>query len=212
MNRTSTGVMDPRRRRQLLMTAAHEFARAGFEHASLNSIIQACGMSKSSFYYYFTSKVALFDIVIDEAACALASDLRVPAPESLGTDFWKQIEDIFLRLLELSARQPWYIDLGKLFYLADVPVEGSQALKRCLARFAAWLDAALAAGRTSGAVRDDIPATLQAELVLAVLQAMDRWSLHHSEDFVDDERQLLVTKQLAALRRLLAPESVTAPR
>jgi hypothetical protein len=41
----------------------------------------------------------------------------------------------------------------------------------------------LAVGRACGAVRDDLPASLQAELVFALLQAMDRWSLRHMHEF-----------------------------
>jgi hypothetical protein len=43
------GVMAPDRWDRLLRAAAQEFAQAGYEHASLNRVIRACGMSKSSF-------------------------------------------------------------------------------------------------------------------------------------------------------------------
>jgi AcrR family transcriptional regulator len=205
MNRATVGVMEPNRRQTLLVTAAHEFARAGFRQASLNAIIRACGISKSSFYHYFASKDALFDTVVAEAGAQFAAELQVPEPACLDTRFWAQVEALFERLLELSARQPWYIDLGKLFHLTDVPADGSPALRRAFAGAATWLDAALAAGRRGGAVRDDMPADLQCELVFAVLQAMDRWSLQHAHEFDEAFGRTLATQQLAALQRLLAP-------
>lgn len=199
------GVMEPQRRQRLLVTAAHEFARAGFRQASLNAIIRACGMSKSSFYHYFASKEALFDVVVSEAGAQFAVELQVPEPASLATRFWPQIEALFDRLLELSARQPWYIDLGKLFHLTDVPADGSPALRSCTAQAVAWLDAVLTVGRDDGAIRDDMPADLQCELVFAVLQAMDRWSLQHAHEFDEAFGRMLATQQLVALQRLLAP-------
>jgi AcrR family transcriptional regulator len=206
MNQPTIGVMDPQRRHRLQVTATREFACAGFQRASLNAIIRACGMSKSSFYHYFASKEALFDTVIAEATAGFATDLQVPVPASLAAaDFWVRVEGIFQRLLALSASQPWYLDLGRLFHLADGPAGGSPALQRCMAQAAAWLDAALAAGRRVGAIRGDMPASLQGELVFAVLQAMDRWSLQHADDFDPDGQQQLLTQQLAALQRLLAP-------
>lgn len=60
------GMMTPQRYRKLLAAAAGEFAAHGFEQASLNTVIRACGMSKSSFYHYFDSKKALFDRVVEE--------------------------------------------------------------------------------------------------------------------------------------------------
>ena len=67
--------MAPGRRRLLLETAAREFARAGYERASLNRIIHGCGMSKGSFHYYLASKEALFDAVVAEGGAVLVAAL-----------------------------------------------------------------------------------------------------------------------------------------
>ncbi|MGH3660115.1 MAG: TetR/AcrR family transcriptional regulator, partial [Micromonosporaceae bacterium] len=84
MTPREVGVLPPERRRNLLDTAAREFARSGFERASLNRIIRVCGMSKSSFYHYFTSKDALFDAVIAEVGAILVAEFALPAPEDLA--------------------------------------------------------------------------------------------------------------------------------
>ncbi|CAM5475826.1 hypothetical protein RLIN73S_03473 [Rhodanobacter lindaniclasticus] len=206
MNAATPGVLPAAREHQLLVTAAGEFARAGYERASLNAIIRACAMSKSSFYHYFASKLALFEHVLTTATAALLHDLEVPAPEDFADDdFWKRIAALLKRLLAASARQPWYIDAGKLFHLPDAPVAQSPALQQALAGSAQWLDAVLAVGRDCGAVRRDLPATLQGELAFAVLQAMDRWSLQHMDAMDSAARQRMAAHQLDSLRRLLGP-------
>jgi AcrR family transcriptional regulator len=208
MSERTPGVMAPQRYRQLLATAAHEFAVHGFEQASLNSVIRACGISKSSFYHYFGSKEALFDRVVEEASAALARDLAAPDPETLaGSDFWNRIEAFLAGALAASARQEWYADLGRIFYLPDLSAERSAALRRVLAGVADWLGRVLAVGRACGAVRDDLPASLQAELVFALLQAMDRWSLRHMEEFDKAAIAGLAHRQFEALRRLLATDA-----
>jgi hypothetical protein len=73
-----------------------------------------------------------------------------------------------------------------------------------LAGVADWLGRVLAAGRACGAVRDDLPASLQAELVFALLQAMDRWSLRHMQEFDGPAIAELAHRQFEVLRRLLA--------
>lgn len=202
----TVGVMDPKRRQMLLEVAAREFAAAGYERASLNKIISACRISKSSFYHYFDSKVALFDTVVNEAAEAMGRELRAPDPQQLAvSDFWDRIAQLFCHLVTLAARREWYVDFGKLFYLPDAPVEQSRALRQAVARMSAWLEEALAAGRASGAVRVDLPKSLQVDLTLAVLRSMDSWSLRHMHEIDADRSQALMEAQFDTLRRLLAP-------
>jgi AcrR family transcriptional regulator len=207
MSNREVGVMAPGRRRLLLETAAREFARAGYERASLNRIIRSCGMSKSSFYYYVGSKEALFDAVVTEGGAALVVALDVPDPgEFAGGDFWSRTERLLDRLVVVSQQEPWFTDLGRLFHLADAPGGPGTALGRALAAVDAWLERALAAGRATHAVRDDLPFSLQRQLTFAILRAMDDWSLRHLEELDPARRRRLAAAQLDAIRRLLAPE------
>jgi AcrR family transcriptional regulator len=195
-------VMAPRRYRTLLTAAAAEFARAGYQRASLNKVIAACGLSKSSFYHYFASKQALFDAVVTESGAALVAALDVPDPESLETGFWEAASELVRRLASLSVSQPWSVDLGRLFYLDDAP---AGAVGQALDAVNGWLTAALAAGRRGGSVRADLPAPLQAHLAIAVLRAMDEWTLRSTDQLAETEMLDVVDAQLDALRRLLAP-------
>lgn len=196
----------PERHQLLYKTAAREFAARGFENASLNAIIRACGLSKSSFYHFFESKEALFDRVVEAAATALARDLAAPDPDAFaGAYFWDRIAAFTGEALLIASRQAWYADFGRLFYLPDRAASCSPALARVLAGVADWVARVIAVGRASGAVGDDLPASLQAELVFAVLQAMDRWSLHHLDRLDETAQARLLAGQFDALRRLLAP-------
>jgi AcrR family transcriptional regulator len=206
MDNATTRKMAPGRLQLLLETAAREFAARGFESASLNGIIRACGISKSSFYHFLGSKEALFDRVVETAAAALTRDLDVPDPEALaGPHFWPRVAAFVDQAVATAGRRTWYVDFGKLFYLADISAERHPALGRILAAISDWVGRVLAIGRASGAVREDLPATLQAELVFAVLQAMDRWSLQHLDALDETARAALLKSQLEVLQRLLAP-------
>jgi AcrR family transcriptional regulator len=198
--------MDADRRRALLETAAAEFASAGYERASLNRIIRARGISKSSFYHFFGSKEALFDTVVREAAAALSGTLEIPDPEQFaGPDFWPRIERLGEQLLALSEHESWAVDFGKLVYLADAPASASRELHAVFAQVTAWLEKVLTVGRASGAVRDDLPISLQLELTVAVLRALDRWTLTHLDEIGATPAKDLVRLQMDVLKRLLAP-------
>lgn len=52
------------KRAQILKSAAHVFAREGFDRASMTQLARECGISKANIYHYYDSKDAiLFDIL-----------------------------------------------------------------------------------------------------------------------------------------------------
>lgn len=63
---------DPQKRRRLLETAAGEFARVGFDRASVDTIAERAGVAKGTVYLYFRSKDALFRAVLAELRRRLA--------------------------------------------------------------------------------------------------------------------------------------------
>lgn len=198
-------LMAPRRRRKLLRTAAREFAEAGYQRASLNRVIKACGMSKSSFYHYLDGKEALFDLVVAQATTAMSGALEIPTIAELSSgdiDFWERIAQLLNQLLTADESE-WFEDFGRMIHLTDAPPTSS--LARFLAEANTWVERALDVGRVRRAVRTDLPASLQTQLVLAVLITMDRWSLGRSAPADDLTREQLAVAQLDALRRLLDP-------
>ncbi|WP_035735796.1 TetR/AcrR family transcriptional regulator [Glycomyces arizonensis] len=208
MTRRETGVLPPERRRALLEAAAVEFAEAGYERASLNRIIRGQGMSKSSFYHYFGSKEALFGAVVADIGGDLAAALGLPDPAELAEgDFWGRVRALTDRLAQASQERPGFTALARLFYLPDAPA----SLDASRSRIDAWIDRALEAGRSVGAVGEELPVSLQRQLVRAVLWAMDEWSVTNMDHLTEDELILLADAQLEAMRRLLAPEGSSSP-
>lgn len=191
--------MRPARRRRLVLAAATEFAEHGFEQASVNRVLAACGMSKSSLYHVVDSKGDLLDLVVRDLAASIAAQWSPPAPEEFADDFWDTAGQVVAGLGTLAAADPDFGLLGRVFYLsADSPATGE-----VFAAVRSWLDDVLAVGRRTGAVDDGLPADLQAQVVLAVLRAFDEWTLRHVTDVDDAGARDLVNHQLAALRRLL---------
>ena len=198
--------LPPDRRQRLLETAVREFAEAGYQAASLNRIIRACGMSKSSFYYYVASKDALFDLVVTELGDTLLRTLDLPDPERLaGPDFWTQLHELAERLTREGQTNPRLIEFGRLFGLRDAPQDPGRPLTRVREAINDWVQRALRAGHASGMVRDDLPHALQRELVLAVLWTMDAWTVQqmHAGEIVQPAE--LAAAEVDAIRRLLAP-------
>lgn len=201
METRGKGVLSPERRRALLETAAAEFAQAGYERASLNRVLQAQGMSKSSFYHYFASKEALFGAVIADLGREIADALEVPGAEALTGDFWGEVGALTERLGEGT---PAFMRFAALFYLPDAPAGPGSPLAAARSAIDGWIDRALAVGREAGAIGDRMPVGLQRHLCKAVLWAMDEWTVEHLETLSPEELEALPGAQLDALKRLLA--------
>jgi AcrR family transcriptional regulator len=194
----------PDERRALLVEeAAQEFARSGYEQASLNRIIRACGMSKSSFYHLVDSKEALFDLVVDTLREQISHRLTIPRPDAFATDFWTTAHDLLRDLVEISTSDPTLAALGRLVYLDGLP---RGAVQSFFADLQDWLGQVLAVGREAGAVRDDLPVELQLRLIVATLRTLDEWSVAELDQHPADDLQRLGDAQLALVRRMLAPD------
>lgn len=183
--------------------AAREFASAGYERASLNRIIRACGMSKSSFYHLFASKRDLFELTVRDLSAALLDTTRIPAPAEFSAEFWPKVERLFDQLTSAALGDESFTALGRMFYLSGVPGDEHNAVSESLAAAETWLREVLETGRRTGAVRDDLPVALQSRLVFAILRTLDEWTLTHSDHFAPEELTRLVRAELGTIRRVL---------
>lgn len=190
------------RRERLGRLAAEEFAAHGLEGASLNRILAAAGMSKSSFYHLLGSKQDLFDLALVDLAAAVGARLTVAAPEAFeGGQFWDKAERLFADLTGVLVNSSEALLLGRMVYSTlgqDVTAAAP------VARIVDWVGQVLAVGRRSGQVRTDLPADLQFALVTAVLRTLDEWSVRHMEELPHEQLEELAGAQSALLRRMLA--------
>lgn len=197
--------VDPGSEHDLLVAAAHAFARDGYRAASLNEILQTAGWAKSSLYHYFGNKKGLHDHVVLCLRDRLGDGLDLPELETLTAEgFWPAMGGLVDRLGSTAAAHPETRQLG-LMYHRDKSVEPDCALQGLRDDVADWLGRAIHRGLALGVVRDDIPADLAVGLATSVLGVLDRWNLDrdlHSPDATDAGRlSLTLIQDLLATRR-----------
>lgn len=185
------------REARLYEAAAQAFLTQGFEASSLNRIIDAAGMQKSSFYHYFADKRDLHERMLQTLTAAIAEHVRPPDPAALDAHtFWPAIHALLDDLARMADERPETIELARVFHAS---VEDDAAVRlRAAAR--SWTDAALARGAELGVVRTDLPAPLLGDIAFAVFVSVDRWAL--SPDAGPDAA-VHADRALDALRRLL---------
>lgn len=188
------------KRQKVLDAAVAEFAEWPFSQASVNRIVERAGISKGSFYQYFSSKEDLFvyltQVIGEQKKQVLDATIREVGAE----DLFSTLRALYLGGLRFAARHPEYAAIGRnMLQEKDSPVyqrllaEGRETM---LGWFQSMLDAEVAAGR----VRPDVDTHFAAYLIAAL-------SSHVSEyydEFVDDvfdERMLDTVDALIDLLR-----------
>ena len=98
-----------KRRAQLLDIAARQFAERGYHPTSVADIVEAAGVGKGVFYWYFESKEALFTEILRDANISL----RRRQQAAIGTE-----PDPIRRLdLGILASMHWYHEHRYVFNL-----------------------------------------------------------------------------------------------
>ncbi len=84
------------RRREIVETARRLFETKGFEHASMQDVMESLGIAKGTIYHYFKSKQELLEAVIEQMVDESLADMQevVDAPQG----------DAIFKLRELANR------------------------------------------------------------------------------------------------------------
>jgi AcrR family transcriptional regulator len=206
MNPRRLDNLDAVRRERLFQSAAEEFAEHGYDAASLNRIIAKAGIGKSSLYYYFEDKADLFTTIVERAVAMLIKEIGGFDPDKLTSkNYWDELERLCRAVTELSARNAWYVRLGRLFYQLRGNRREGAATDRAFRAARGWIQTLIERGQELGVVRTDLPTTLLVDGTLGLGEAIDRWFMKHWDDFGEDERIRLASEQLQLFRRLLSP-------
>jgi TetR/AcrR family transcriptional regulator len=132
---------------RVLDAALTSFGTRGFEATSLDAIAAELGVRKQTILYYFPSKDALLEGVIDASADELTAELE----RTLGRagDGWGRVEAVVRKVFRIAARRP-----ALLGFLREVSRLGPPASTRLASRLdplvkraQGFLEEEMAAGR-----------------------------------------------------------------
>lgn len=194
--------LDPLLQRRILETAAAEFSEHGFRHASLNHVIEALGLSKGVFYYYFDSKADLFAAVVDLVWQLLAPSRRFDVSTLDAAAYWPRVEELLRENYALLGQYPWLVGVSRMLFNPPRGTAIDPAMAEKLALGHAWTEALIRRGQQVGAVRGDLPMELLLSVLAAADQAGDRWMLDHWQDLAPADREQLSARIFNLWRRI----------
>jgi TetR/AcrR family transcriptional regulator len=131
---------------RILDAALVSFGSRGYEATSLDALADSLGMRKQSILYWFSSKDALLEALIDRSAAELAGALE-EALARAGTG-WARIEAVVRSVFRLAARRPELLGLVREVGRLGPPAATRLmlALDPLVARASVFLQAEMDAG------------------------------------------------------------------
>lgn len=205
--------MPSEKREHLLTSAAQEFAAHGFEGASLNRILEAARIGKSSAYYYFEDKADLFCTTIayclDRLQLAPADDLFTALT---AQTFWPAMTEIREQALLRAQQRPWLfgaVRAAEHLTPESLQQESLARLVRSLTQYQlTGMGSLIQSGQALGLIRTDLPQELLLAWFRALDGASDDWLLTQL-DHLDQETIRHISQQtMATIQLALAPPAL----
>lgn len=192
---------------ELLDAAAAELAEHGYEGASIASVVERAGASKSAVYYYFEDKEDLFQTVLDRSIQEVLGTVGNEDATEIEADFWGVLRRKKRLILEYFAGRP----VDKAIWRLAMSVRcATQPHPACIGSMheevrRRWITV-LEAGRRSGAVRTDMDLDLAVNLLLAVDGVLSQNFILEVQNFTPDDLDAQVDRSLDLIQRLLRPQ------
>lgn len=198
-------------RQRVLDEALLAFGTDGYAATSLDALAEQLGVRKQTILYYFPSKQALFDSVIDAAAYDLVEAFEQEA--SRGLRGLEQVEAIVRRIFRLAVNRPELLGLVR-----EVTRPGSITVGRLRAHVGPTVDRArrfLEREMSAGRLRRSDPSMLLLSLYSTVVGVASEFEVQRAMG-IGPSRRATVRRRLELtrfLRAALAPtDSTTAPQ
>jgi len=154
-----------------------EFAEYGYEKASTNRIVQAAGIGKGMLFYYFGSKLELYNALLDQVSEKMEAvcERLLNHPERLG--IIETFQHAMRVKLEMYLEEPALMDFLARLYLHPEEVRMTEEMasryERLLSVGERVVVKELFALADSSKLREDIP---EARLIAAIGSAIEGYT------------------------------------
>ena len=190
-------------RERILDVALAAYGTDGFAATSLDALADQLGVRKQTILYYFPSKQALFDAVVDEAAADLIDVFDEEA--SRGLTGIAQVEAIVRHVFRLAVRRPELLGLVR-----EVTRPGSVTVERLAGHVAPTFDRArdfLQREMDAGRMRPSDPSMLLLSLYSTVVGVATELEVQRALGLPPSLRATVARRQelIRFLRAALAP-------
>ncbi len=198
--------MPSEKRERLLTIAAQEFAAYGFERASLNRILEAAQIGKSSAYYYFEDKADLFCAVV--TYCVERLRLAPPA-ETIAAltaeTFWATLAETHAQPLLDAQQQPWLFGAARAVERLTPESLQHESLAHLAQQLMSGMNLVIQRGQELRLIRADLPQELLLAWFRAIDGTSDDWLVAHLKQLDQETIRKISRQTIYTIRQALAP-------
>lgn len=196
----------PELRERVLLAARREFAREGYQGASLNRILESAGLSKGAFYYYFDDKADLAATTLLQLFRPFVEGLEVPEQVATAKQFWAAVEALNRRQLDRLERSRDEMDLlTRLGAALLTNPELAQRVHPSTGEIRRKIVQLWRRGQELGAVRGDLPVEVLMAAMQGAKEGLARALLPLERALTSEELERLAALQWDLFRRMVEP-------
>jgi AcrR family transcriptional regulator len=144
------------KRQAILQSAVSEFARLGYQKASLNNIVKDASIAKGSLYQYFQNKEGLFNYIFNQFTQLVKRTVQ-EAKNDGSADFFSKVRQVLWAGIHFVDQFPDYFQVYlKVLFEEDVP--GREKLLAKVHLFSSeYFGPLCLEAQKQGEIRKDIP-------------------------------------------------------
>ena len=179
MPKNTFSIISDEKRGRIYDAAVHEFAREGYEKASIKNIAARAEISKGSLYDYFENKEDLYLAVCTYGITLSRQNIDEIIDDSL--DFFEQIRLIFHRGLSFVVENPEYTQLYVNLSSCGMERFADQLTTKVEKTTADFYKSALRRGVDGGYIRKDVDLNTAAFVInsLYIIMLISMVSRHY---------------------------------
>ncbi|MBU1070102.1 TetR/AcrR family transcriptional regulator [Myxococcota bacterium] len=199
------------RRGRILDVALEEFARHGYQKASLNHIIAGAGLSKGAVYYYFDNKADLFITVVSRLMDRFPQIVQKKFDIEDPSKFWTIAHNAFHQIIKLKL-DPTAFALLREVIDPEISAMFPEHLREMMQFSTLTLTRFVQTGRRLGVIRQDLPVHLLVHMIQGFMMSISTWLLELMAEGRSFDPDGLTGFLLEFLRRFLDPgQEMTGP-
>jgi TetR/AcrR family transcriptional regulator, cholesterol catabolism regulator len=160
--------IDQGMRERILEESIRLFLRKGFSAATIESITDAVGLSKGSFYWHFKSKNELLETIIAKFEQGFV-DALIDTVNKADGGFAEKFRRYHKHVTEFAAKQR---DLSCVLTTLSAELSGSgvpaeRKIKELYAKYHAFVKALLEMGKQEGRLKDGLDINVTTHIIIA---------------------------------------------
>ena len=179
--------LDHEKQMRIVEASIDEFAKKGYENASMNMVVKKAGISKGALFNYFVNKSGLFGFIYRLVLNQVKDYLRTVRDESQDEDFFLRMEKVMKAGVDFVRSYPGPAQLYyRIIFTGDAPFK-EEILEELHGESLKFIQSLVEDGVNRGDLQPDLDTKATAFVLECVL---DRFLQAHQLEFLNHSLQL----------------------